>query len=102
MLNLVIFGPPGCGKGTQSARLVKKYNLIHLSTGDLLRNEISEGTGLDTGGIAGAHASFEEIEEWNIRADESRIVSKQGHWQVTTKTRKRRRQGRSNVLHSNK
>ena len=39
-LNLVLFGPPGAGKGTQSAFLIKKYNLAHLSTGDLLRAEI--------------------------------------------------------------
>jgi adenylate kinase len=41
MLNLVLFGPPGCGKGTQSNRLIQKYDLIHLSTGDILRNEIA-------------------------------------------------------------
>jgi adenylate kinase len=46
MLNLVLFGPPGAGKGTQSAFLVDHYKLIHLSTGDLLRAEISEGTPL--------------------------------------------------------
>jgi adenylate kinase len=46
MLNLVLFGPPGAGKGTQSQKLIEKYGLIHLSTGDLLRNEISEGTTL--------------------------------------------------------
>jgi adenylate kinase len=46
MLNLVLFGPPGAGKGTQSAMLVEKYNLIHLSTGDLLRGEIAAGTEL--------------------------------------------------------
>jgi adenylate kinase len=44
MLNLVLFGPPGAGKGTQSARLVAHYGFIHLSTGDLLRNEISAKT----------------------------------------------------------
>lgn len=44
MLNLVLFGPPGAGKGTQSQKLIEKYGLIHLSTGDLLRNEISQGT----------------------------------------------------------
>ncbi|MDB5111231.1 MAG: adenylate kinase [Mucilaginibacter sp.] len=44
MLNLVLFGPPGAGKGTQSQNLIEKYGLIHLSTGDLLRNEISQGT----------------------------------------------------------
>ncbi len=40
MLNIVIFGPPGSGKGTQSAKIVEKYKLIHLSTGDILREEI--------------------------------------------------------------
>ena len=44
MLNLVLFGPPGAGKGTQSQKLIEKYQLIHLSTGDLLRSEISNGT----------------------------------------------------------
>jgi adenylate kinase len=46
MLNLVLFGPPGAGKGTQSARLIEKYNLVHLSTGDILRGEIANGTPL--------------------------------------------------------
>ncbi len=46
MLNIVLFGPPGSGKGTQSAKLVEKYGLIQLSTGDLLRAEIAEGTTL--------------------------------------------------------
>jgi adenylate kinase len=46
MLNLVLFGPPGAGKGTQSHKLIEKYGLIHLSTGDLLRGEISQGTAL--------------------------------------------------------
>jgi adenylate kinase len=46
MLNLVLFGPPGAGKGTQSKKLIEKYGLIHLSTGDLLRGEIAEGTAL--------------------------------------------------------
>lgn len=39
MLNLILFGPPGSGKGTQAAKLVEKYNLIHISTGDLFRRE---------------------------------------------------------------
>ncbi len=39
MYNLILFGPPGSGKGTQSEKLVEKYGLIHLSTGDLLRRE---------------------------------------------------------------
>ena len=46
MLNLVLFGPPGAGKGTQSNLLIDKYNLVHLSTGDILRGEIKAGTTL--------------------------------------------------------
>ncbi|AII51119.1 adenylate kinase [Hymenobacter sp. APR13] len=46
MLNLVLFGPPGAGKGTQSQKLIARYNLVHLSTGDLLRAQISQGTEL--------------------------------------------------------
>lgn len=46
MLNLVLFGPPGAGKGTQAARLVEKYHLVHLSTGDIFRSNIKEGTAL--------------------------------------------------------
>ena len=45
-MNLVIFGPPGAGKGTQSKFIVKKFNLYQLSTGDLLRNEIKNKTEL--------------------------------------------------------
>jgi adenylate kinase len=44
MLNIVLFGPPGAGKGTQSKKLIDKYHLIHLSTGDILRAEIEQGT----------------------------------------------------------
>ncbi len=46
MLNLVLFGPPGAGKGTQSQKLIEQYGLVHLSTGDILRNEIARGTAL--------------------------------------------------------
>ena len=46
MLNIVLFGPPGAGKGTQSAELIKKYNLHHLSTGDIFRANIGGGTEL--------------------------------------------------------
>lgn len=46
MINIVLFGPPGAGKGTQSAKLIEKYQLVHLSTGDLLRSEIAAGTDL--------------------------------------------------------
>ena len=46
MLNIVLFGPPGAGKGTQATRLVEKYHLVHLSTGDIFRSNIKEGTDL--------------------------------------------------------
>ena len=46
MLNIVIFGAPGSGKGTQSQKLVDKYHLTHISTGDILRNEIEHHTKL--------------------------------------------------------
>jgi len=46
MLNIVLFGPPGAGKGTQSQNLIQKYALVHLSTGDILRGEISNNTPL--------------------------------------------------------
>jgi adenylate kinase len=46
MLNIVLFGPPGAGKGTQSEKLIAQYELVHLSTGDLLRSEIAAGTQL--------------------------------------------------------
>lgn len=46
MLNLVLFGPPGAGKGTQAEFLINTYHLNHLSTGDLLRSEISRQTSL--------------------------------------------------------
>jgi adenylate kinase len=46
MLNLVLFGPPGAGKGTQAEYLIKSYQLVHLSTGDLLRSELAAETEL--------------------------------------------------------
>ena len=46
MFNLILFGPPGSGKGTQSEKLIDKYGLIHLSTGNLLREEIANRTNL--------------------------------------------------------
>ncbi|MEM9325049.1 MAG: adenylate kinase [Bacteroidota bacterium] len=46
MLNIVLFGPPGAGKGTQSERLIENYGLVHLSTGDLFRKHLGEGTEL--------------------------------------------------------
>ena len=60
MLNIALFGPPGAGKGTQSKSLIEKYNLTYIATGDILRQEILEGTPLgmeakdiiDKGGLA--------------------------------------------------
>ncbi len=46
MINLVLFGPPGAGKGTQSDKLVRKYRFVHLSTGDIFRRNIKEETDL--------------------------------------------------------
>jgi adenylate kinase len=46
MLNLILFGPPGSGKGTQAEKLVAKYRLLHISTGDLFRYEMSHNTEL--------------------------------------------------------
>lgn len=46
MLNIVLFGPPGAGKGTQSEKLIDEYQLVHLSTGDILRAEVAAGTEL--------------------------------------------------------
>lgn len=55
MYNIVMFGAPGSGKGTQSARLINEYGLYHISTGDVLRRHISEGTEL--GKIADSYIS---------------------------------------------
>jgi len=46
MLNIVLFGPPGSGKGTQSEKVIEKYGLVHISTGDLLREEVAAETEL--------------------------------------------------------
>jgi adenylate kinase len=46
MINLVLFGPPGAGKGTQADNIVKKYDLVHLSTGDIFRRNMKQHTEL--------------------------------------------------------
>ena len=48
MVNIILFGPPGSGKGTQSEKIVDRFDLVHLSTGNLLREEISKETALGT------------------------------------------------------
>ena len=71
MLNIALFGPPGAGKGTQSEYLVKKYNLFYISTGDLLRQEIKDGTELgnqaksiiETGGLVSDEIIVQIIEK---------------------------------------
>ncbi len=55
MYNLVVFGAPGSGKGTQSANLIDEYGLYHISTGDLLRDHIARGT--DLGKVADSYIS---------------------------------------------
>jgi adenylate kinase len=56
MMNIVLFGPPGAGKGTQSQNLIRDLRLVHLSTGDLLRAQIAAGTplGLEAQGLMNA------------------------------------------------
>lgn len=72
MLNIVLFGPPGAGKGTQSAKLIEKYKLDHISTGDLFRKHLSEGT--DLGNLA---QSF--MEEGNLVPDKVVIGMVEDH-----------------------
>ncbi|MCG8309357.1 MAG: adenylate kinase [Cytophagales bacterium] len=63
MLNIVLFGPPGAGKGTQSEKIIEKYDLVHISTGDLFRKHIGEGTEL-------GKLAQEYIDDGNLVPDE--------------------------------
>lgn len=67
MINIVLFGPPGSGKGTQSNNIIKRFNLTHISTGDLFRKYLEEGTEL---GIL----AQQYMDDGNLVPDE--IVSK--------------------------
>ncbi len=59
MLNIVLFGPPGAGKGTQAEKLISKYNLVHLSTGDIFRSNIKGET--DLGKLAKSYMDKGEL-----------------------------------------
>lgn len=73
MLNIVLFGPPGAGKGTQAAKLIDKYNLVHLSTGDIFRANIKGETEL--GKLAKSYIDKGELvpDEVTIRMLESEV-----------------------------
>jgi adenylate kinase len=83
MLNIIIFGPPGSGKGTQSAKIVEKYHLKHISTGDLLRDEMHRKTSLgleiakyiDSGMLVPDHIVIRELQHTvKIHCDRSGFV----------------------------
>lgn len=63
MKNIILFGPPGSGKGTQSKKIAEKYNLIHISTGDIIREEIKQGTelGKKVGSLGSGELVSDEI-----------------------------------------
>ncbi len=63
MLNIILFGPPGAGKGTQSKKITHKYDLIHLSTGYLFRQHMGEGTNL-------GKLAHDYIDDGNLVPDE--------------------------------
>jgi adenylate kinase len=74
MLNVVLFGPPGAGKGTQSEHLIEKYGLVHLSTGDIFRYNIKNETPL--GNLAKSYTDKGELvpDEVTIRMLESEVA----------------------------
>ena len=79
MLNIIIFGPPGAGKGTQSEHLKEKYNLTYISTGQVLRAEMAAGTEIglkvkdiiDHGGLASDEIVTEIIEKFIVNHSDS-------------------------------
>jgi adenylate kinase len=80
MLNIVLFGPPGAGKGTQSEKIIEKYHLTHLSTGDLFRKHLGEGT--DLGKLARKY-----MDEGRLVPDEVVIGMVEDKINSTTNTR---------------
>ena len=75
MLNIVLFGPPGAGKGTQAKTIIENYQLIHLSTGDMLRSERASGTPLGQEVAAIMDSGSLVSDEIVIRLIQSRIDS---------------------------
>ena len=74
MFNVVIFGAPGSGKGTQSDYIVEKYGLVHLSTGDILREEIAKGSEVGKiaeGLISKGHFVPDDVIVENVHLSES-------------------------------
>ena len=78
MLNIALFGPPGAGNGTQAKRIVEKYNLVHISTGDMIRKEIADGTEL--GKMAADIINRGELlsDEFVVRLIENSIATHKG------------------------
>ncbi len=74
MLNIVLFGPPGAGKGTQSEKIIEKYDLIHLSTGDIFRSNIKGET--DLGNLAKSYMDKGQLvpDEVTIKLLESEVA----------------------------
>jgi|SRR5690554_941752 len=82
MINLILFGPPGAGKGTQAERLVTRYNLVHLSTGDIFRRNIKGGTEL--GALAkkymdGGNLVPDEVTIKMLEAEAEKCADAQGY-----------------------
>jgi adenylate kinase len=75
MLNIAIFGPPGAGKGTQSKFLLERYNLTYISTGDILRTEIAEGTDLGMQAKSVIAAGKLVSDDLIVQIIEKRIIS---------------------------
>jgi len=82
MLNIALFGPPGAGKGTQSQKLLEKYNLTYISTGDILRSEIAAKSSLglkakniiEAGGLVPDELVVEIIEKKIMNNDDARGI----------------------------